>query len=415
MLTASGRYTLKKSIHLRFALWAIAMATTVGVKAENAALQGLFFAACANPQANLAARCGETTSALGDLSSDSESSLNPSQGLGSYGGGRGAAEDLQATILERSQSGTTDKVERSAFSLIFNAYRGQSDYDQLVDIDSERGFERDEEALDVGFDYQINDRWLVGALAQFQAQDLTFANELPGNNFTPVGAAGDIQSDVVGVAIYISHNFGEAGYVDLSYIHTRTSYDISRNAIFQESTRTLDSVVVATLGKTDGSANAVNLSSGYTLRWGQWNVSPFASVSLVSGRIDDYAETDISNSGLAMSFDMQDNSTSLATLGVRLSRPLSFAGGVVVPSLRVQYTQPFSTDVAELSARFVNDLDGNSLSLTGSDLDDGYLDAALAANFVLRGGWMPFVEFQITEGIEDLERWRFAAGIRKEL
>ena len=67
---------------------ALALLLATSGQAANAPLQDLFFAACVNPQANLAVRCAQTTGGLGDLSSDSESSLNPSQGLGSANGRR---------------------------------------------------------------------------------------------------------------------------------------------------------------------------------------------------------------------------------------------------------------------------------------------------------------------------------------
>ena len=381
--------------------------------AANAPLQDLLFGACANAQGLLAIRCAETDGGAGNVSSDSESSLNPSQGLGSYYGRRDAAQDLQ----ERSQAQLqhSEQIDNGPFSLIINAYSGTSEYTRQVDVDSERGYDRDDEALDLGFDYRVNDTWVIGALAQLQCQRVDFVSEQPGRNFTPTGNAGEIETDAVGVSLFLSRSLGDNGYLDVSYAHTRSSYDFERNALFQESNRVVDAVAVVTAGQSNGVENAFSVNAGMGFERNGWQLQPYASINVLSTSIDDYVEADLSNSGLAMAFDMSDNDTTLATAGLRTSRTVSFAGGVMVPTLRLQYTQPLDSNASNLRARYVNDLDANSLALTGTDFDQGYLDAALSVQFILPRGWMPFVEYQATTGIDDLDRWQIVAGIRKEL
>ncbi len=392
----------------------VTIATTPAFGA-NDNLQDLFFAACVNPQANLAVRCQETVGGLGDLSSDSESSLNPSQGLSAFSGRRSAGEAQGDGVRNRIDAGASERVDSGPFSLIFNAYSGNAEFDRRVDLDSERGYERDDRAFDLGFDYRAGNRWVIGALAQVQQQELDFVAELPGVNFAPSGIAGRIDTDAFGIAAYASRSLGERGYLDISFSHTRAVYEFDRNALFQENTRTQNTVTVRTEGQTDGTENALHVAAGFAVERGGWDLQPFASLSWIQTDVDDYVEADVSNSGLAMAFEMSDSDTSLAAMGLRASRAFSFSGGVVVPTLRLQYTHPLQTDVPELGARYVNDLNAARLNLAGDELDDGYVDAALSLNFVLPGGWMPFAEFQITEGIEDLSRWRFAAGLRKEL
>lgn len=55
----------------------VALASS-GARADNAPFQAFFFSVCGGASGVLAARCNETPDGLGNLSGDSESSLNPS-------------------------------------------------------------------------------------------------------------------------------------------------------------------------------------------------------------------------------------------------------------------------------------------------------------------------------------------------
>jgi hypothetical protein len=74
--------------------------------AQNAAFQGFFEDVCAgggSPTGNLSARCGDTPGGGGDLSGDSESSLNPSQIVTSNESGllRARNQELRERLLRR--------------------------------------------------------------------------------------------------------------------------------------------------------------------------------------------------------------------------------------------------------------------------------------------------------------------------
>src|SRR5690606_7345030 len=97
----------------------------------------------------LAARCGETPTAAGDLSGDSESSLNPSQTLSSTDGALAAvrARTREARDrVERYRGGgdaSAAEIPFGPFSLLLNGRLAWEDRDREVDVDAERGFESD--------------------------------------------------------------------------------------------------------------------------------------------------------------------------------------------------------------------------------------------------------------------------------
>src|SRR6185295_9271792 len=71
--------------------------------AANAEFQNFLFTVCAAPSGTLATRCGETTGATGNVSGDSESSLNPSQALGSNLPAVGVAQARSKQARERGE------------------------------------------------------------------------------------------------------------------------------------------------------------------------------------------------------------------------------------------------------------------------------------------------------------------------
>ena len=83
-----------------------AMAATPTAHAANADLQNFFFDACVNPAGLLATRCAQTPGGLGDLSADSESSLNPSQTLSRNDGSLSAAQQRAQAVRDRLHGGT---------------------------------------------------------------------------------------------------------------------------------------------------------------------------------------------------------------------------------------------------------------------------------------------------------------------
>ena len=175
-------------------LW-VSLFVPVAASGANQAYQNFFFAACTNPTGALAARCAETPGGTGNLSGDSESSLNPSQTLsrGDAGIAASRASSEQARDrAERARKGEApaDAVRIGPFSLLINGRSMYEEADRTVDVDPARGYEADAWGFELGFDYRVNDRLVIGLLGVSESTDTEFDRERPGVNFTPQGDAG---------------------------------------------------------------------------------------------------------------------------------------------------------------------------------------------------------------------------------
>ncbi|MEZ5559555.1 MAG: autotransporter outer membrane beta-barrel domain-containing protein [Pseudomonadales bacterium] len=402
----------------RLAGAALTALSSLPALAANPALQDLFFAACANPTGALAARCAETTDALGDLSGDSETSLNPSQTLSanqtSLRSALGNAEDARGRY-EGMPAGEGVRIEMGRFSLLASYGHTWEERDRVQDADNERGFEADTDSGAVGFDYRLSETSVLGLMLSYESMSLDFDGNNPGVNFTPASSAGSIDSDNLGVTAFASIGFDGGGYLDLSAGYRSGDTQYKRFSVFQESTRTLPQTNSVTEGKADTTELWASANLGWQIPLEAWNIGVYGGFTCSSSEVDAYREQDRSGTGLAMAFAGADQDSFIGTLGVRAQRALSTRSGVLLPYVRIDYSHEFKDDPLSLRTRYLLDADGNTLRLASDKPDTDFFIAALGLSAVLPNGWMPFIDLSYWGAYEDLDRVRLQAGLRKEL
>lgn len=386
----------------------------------NEAFQAFLFEACSNATGALAARCAETPGGAGDVSGDSESSLNPSQTLSAGDASLDIAEQRGRELRERlhpsaGDAATGERVALGPVNLLFNFRQGETERDRRVDLDPERSYEIEESSAEVGLDFTVDERLTLGGWVQWQQSELEFAGEAPGVNFTPFADAGTVETDAFGATLYASLQIGERGYLDASLGYQRQELDVARNAVFQETTRTVAQTAVLTRADTDGETLSATLNAGWSRALGSWTLTPYAGLTYIDTDTDGYREQDASGSGLALTVSDTEQSALIGQLGVSLNRAISLEGWVLVPQLRAEYVAELDRDRAEATVRFLNDGAATPFALRGDEFGEDRLDLAFGLVGVFPNGWIPFLEYQVSTGADDLERYRIAAGLRVAL
>jgi outer membrane autotransporter protein len=404
------------------ALFCLALVTWLSAPAAEAAnerLQNFFFDVCASPSGLLAVRCGETPGAAGGLSGDSESSLNPSQTLSAANAARSTARARSREAQERGGAAAAEAddgaLRLGPFSLLINGRFLSEEQSRRVDLDSERGYTMDAWGAQLGFDYRFNANVVAGAMVTWETSTLDYDRELPGVNFTPVGRAGSVDQDSLGIAAFANFQLGESAYLDLSAGYIDSDYTVRRNAVFQETTRTLPQTLVQTRATPDGDEIWGAVALGYSTTMQAFSVNPYLGVTYSRAKVDGYDETDLSNSGLALTVGGVTAKSFIGQAGVRITRPISRPGYVLLPQVSVEYVREFERDGASSRIGFQLDQAGNRLSLEGDRRDSDFFDLGVGVVMLLPNGWMPFIEYQTTAGHDDLDRDRIAIGLRVEL
>lgn len=389
--------------------------------AANAAFQTFFFDVCPGSSGQLAARCGQTPGGLGNVSGDSESSLNPSQNLSQNLAPLGLAQVRSAEARDRGER-ARDEDEATAgaaaidigpFAMLFNARASWFERERDPLTEQERGIDGDTYGFEIGFDKRVSERTFLGAILSAEKTEYDFATELAGVNFTPQGTAGDTETDAYALTAYYTFNASERAFLELSAGYVQQDHTFRRNSVFQESTRSIAQTNVNTEGETDGTVLWGSFNVGFDFNSGASTFGPFAGVTWAQSDIDAYVETDLTNSGLNMAFADREKTSTLGHVGLRFDHAFSTGAGVLVPQLRVEYLHEFEDEAPTAIASYALDAAGTEYAFTGDVPEGDVINAGVGATLILPGGWIWFLNYDYLSG-GDVDRQRATLGLRAE-
>lgn len=388
--------------------------------AANPAFQNFFTTVCATANTGaLATRCAQTPGGTGNVSGDSESSLNPTQGLSYNQSPLSAAlsrgkETRQRDDAQRDAGNSADaKVEMGRFSLLAHAQGGSSERD--VQSDAERAFEADERGVEVGFDVRASATTVLGLLAGFRHNESEFVTENAGLNFTPQENAGETDGDALYLNGFAAFNLGSKGFLDISAGYEKRDNTLTRTPVFQESTRTLTQTNGLLEADVDGTTIWTSLNGGVEFGGGAFSAGLYAGATYAKADLDGYTESDVGGSGLAMTFGSTSRKSLQGHAGVRAAWVFSTAHGIVVPQVRIEYQHEFEDDPASVATSFALDPDATTYLLTGQPRDTSAIEAGLGISAAFANGWQPFLNVDMLTGSDDLDRTRVTLGVRVEL
>ena len=381
----------------------------------NPAYQSHFFSACAGATGPLAALC--TASRGGQLSTDSESSLNPNQTSVTGSSALARAQAL-AVATERRLEGVRDEAQdggpRAAggFSL-FGSVQGEwSEQDRAAFV-NERGYDGDATRVTVGLDYRMGSGGVVGVSIGFGDSSSDFDANLPGNAFTPQEDAGGIGADDITVTVFGTAQLGPQVYVDATVGVGFTDYDLRRNATFQESNRLIPQTNVRATASPDGREYFGSVGLGYDAEMGAFSLGPYARLRLTKSKVDSYLEND-GGTGLGLSVSKAKSTSVVSILGLRASYAVSQPWGVVLPQARFEYEHEFDDDPRTTTTSLLLDPARNTFAIRNDPPDRNSFNVGAGLLFVLPNGWMPYVDYEALLGYSDASRHRVTAGLRVE-
>lgn len=380
--------------------------------------------AFAEPGSDFDRRCN-VDAVDGDLSADSEDSLNPTQSLSNGANAlaetRARIKALQAKLKTRHDEEGEQETEdtensvmttfrMSGFSFLLNAEHGNLERELTL---FERGYETDSIKVQLGLDYRLRDNWIVGALIGMDRYETVFDADSPGTNFLPGDSEGDTDADNININLFTTATFAENCYVDALITWSRSDYTFTRIGLFQESTRTLPTVPVNTRAEADGDQLAASFGFGLDRNYGANGIHIYGRVFHQSSSIDSYVEQ--GGAGFAMRFDSEDVNETIGTVGAKFTRSINTDFGILVPQLFVEYENAFNDETADSVSSFVADNSRTRFVLTGDDPDNAYTRAGIALLAGFPNGFTAYVGVNNVFGQDHLTQLRYTAGLRKEM
>jgi outer membrane autotransporter protein len=384
--------------------------------AQNALYQSYFFGVCSGaPTGSLATRCAETPGGTGDLSGDSESSLNPSQFVSSNEAAivraRARSREISDYLEGRRDAEASGSPVPEGLSLLLNGRRTVFERDRTTE---ERGFDGFVHGFQIGGDYRVNEGSVVGVFLGYARSDSEFDRDAPGVAFTPLTDDGSSNSETYAVTAFGTVDLGNSLSLDGSVGYGWTAYDFKRRAIFQESGRAVPQTNVRTKSSPDGGELTADVGLSWEMRRDQLAFGAYVRGTWARTWIESYRERDSTGSGLGMSVDRQTRESLTSTLGLRARHSTSTRVGVIVPQVRIEYVHEFDREEQDADPRLLLDAAGNVFSLEGDGPDENYFQAGVGVALVLKNGWMPFADYQALIGYDDFTRYTVTLGLRKE-
>jgi uncharacterized protein YhjY with autotransporter beta-barrel domain len=382
--------------------------------AANEAFQNLVFQACASATSNLVARCSEANG--GDLSGDSESSLNPSQILAHNANALQEAKANVRAIRDKdssqprpNQGAVAEKrFEQWGLLLLADSSTLERNASNL-----ERGYEVDMTSIKLALDYRYSDHSIVGVILGMGETDTTLDRYHPTGNFPDFNPAqsGNTASDSTTLSLFYTHYFDEQWFLDVLANYAKVDYHFARNAIFQVSSRDF-ALAVDTFGDTQGVQTSFSIGGGYNRAVKSWSYGAYGRFDYQDSSMDAYQE--IGGNGFALAVGKLSSDQSIATFGVSVSNAFSTAQGVILPQVYMELERKMGTDAPSAVISLVEDTSNNALNLVGDAPDDTSFRWGIHLSAILNGGIMGFLAYSQDIAVNNIDRFQFNGGIRLE-
>ena len=115
-----------------------------------------------------------------------------------------------------------------------------------------------------------------------------------------------------------------------------------------------------------------------------------------------------------MAYSETERDSLLSYVGFSASINRSTQSGVLSTQFRVEYQHEGDRDPVNVATSFLLDQTDSVFTLSGDQFDSDQIEVAFGILKVMRDGWQPYFDIAVLTGNDTLDRYRWAAGFRKE-
>lgn len=266
----------------------------------------------------------------------------------------------------------------------------------------EDGYGSDVTRLAAGVDFLIGDTWLLGVAVDGSRRDGDFID------------GGDFETSTVGLTGYGAYLIGDNGSLDFYAGYSGHSNDRLRRATFTE---VLDlnnpfSVVGAPTADFDADQLLAGIKYSYDWVWDNVTLGPRLSYDWNQTDYDTYSEVD--DSGLALTFYDNDETSSQFSGGLAASAAVSTKFGSVLIEQSVFYKHETDQDQRDVEISFFEDSRARRFSYQTEVPDRNFIEYSLGITFIVENGLQVLLEYRGISSHRLLDSNGVALGFRKE-
>ncbi len=271
------------------------------------------------------------------------------------------------------------------------------------------GFDFETRGLTAGVDYRYSDSLIFGAALGYASND------------TQIGAnRGELETTGWSISGYSTFYKGDSWYADGVLTYGSNQYDIRRNIAFSLATPggTPSAVNQVNTASPDGSQFSASFTGGRDFQRGAWSVGPYARWQYTTVDFEGYTET-VSNpgtpgQGLTLTVNDREIKSMQGVLGGKASFTMSTAWGILIPHFQFEYVREFKDDPDALTSTLVFDPTGTQIAVSGSEIDQSFMNLGLGLSAVFTNGRSAFLYYEKLLGQQGTSKDSIAIGIRIE-
>lgn len=283
---------------------------------------------------------------------------------------------LASTYGNRGAGASSDGSGYSRWGGFLNVDFGRGSRDPT---NLEDAFDFENLQVTLGFDYRVNNQWIVGLVLgnSFQEIDFDSAQSI---------VEGKIEADGFSFMPFAMYQ-KDSWYVSASLGWQQMTFDSERAIRYPSFNLDLESINTLTLSETDADVASLFVETGYTWYWKKFAVEPYANITYSDTGVDGFIEDDINNDAFDLVIESQDISSQEFTVGTKFQYTLTPSFGVFVPYLILELINQTDDAPRNIRAYYAQDTTGTTaFNVPTDELDSSYYTYTVGMSSVIRGG-----------------------------
>ena len=300
-----------------------------------------------------------------------------------------------------------DGSSGSNWSIFVNARFNNDERDASRNED---GFDRDGNALTVGFDLRTSTATHIGAALVYGNSDMDYTD-----------GSGSLDATDLGINIFAGWQGSNGFYVDSLLSINRRDHDQVRRIAYGLGANAVDQRFDSQFYADE---RLLALTAGFQIARGAASFDPYVRVEFVDAESEGYSEVSraplANGGGWALDVDGLDETFARGVLGFRAAYAASGSNGVYVPFVDLSWVSVSGVDADAARVRYAGDRSGNvnlsqvNFFMPADDEDDSYASAALGLSAQWANGWSGFLSYRQAFALDRYEQREVNLGLRME-
>lgn len=272
----------------------------------------------------------------------------------------------------------------------------------------EAGYDSELEGFSVGMDYRFTDDLVAGLAVGYSSTDIEFSDNITDPQFSGVNS--NLDFETISTILYGNYFATEAFSIDAYLGWSGVDFDKKRNIAPYVNASGQNVAGSTATSDTDANKVLAGMNFTYGMNYQGLSLNPHLQMDYSSTFVDGYSEK--GGAGFAFDYDSQQIDSFKTSLGLETSYPFSFAWGVLIPRVQLDYVHEFLDSSRTIHMSLVQDADNTDIAFETDSPDRDYMLFSAGVSAVLTHGVQMYVDYERIDEHRYLESYTVSGGVR---